>query len=137
MSILVCNACSREVKIEQKVVQVYILKEAPEGSGLEGKLDYAEHPFNHANCYEADGPRYDADGLIVLPRLKGYIKGSDNDHLRQQEKTKKCPECYQGKHTNCNGFADLTDDNRPITCSCWLADHPESRRSLFDNLTNE
>lgn len=36
-----------------------------------------------------------------------------------------CPECGTGKHANCNGISDMTDDNQEIQCWCRKAEHSE------------
>lgn len=29
-----------------------------------------------------------------------------------------CPECFAGKHSNCNGNADMDDEGNFIACGC-------------------
>lgn len=40
---------------------------------------------------------------------------------------KDCPECVQGKHGNCDGVADLTDEDGLVPCVCALSSHKERR----------
>lgn len=62
---IICTSCRREVVIGQQVLRNHILEPA-------GKLVKAG--LQHANCYDADGPKYDADGNEMVETRKGYIK---------------------------------------------------------------
>jgi len=47
-----------------------------------------------------------------------------------------CPECFQGKHGNCNGIANQNDDNTVEACFCRVAAHP-NRQPLRHPATDE
>lgn len=34
-----------------------------------------------------------------------------------------CPECYQGKHWNCNGVGNVTDTDAELSCECVTGEH--------------
>lgn len=40
-----------------------------------------------------------------------------------------CPECDQGKHVNCTGWAIDEETDRVIDCSCPLPAHPWNREA--------
>lgn len=68
---VVCSNCYREIKAGTRVIPTWILDEVPEGRGYEGKLRMVG--YNHANCFEAEGPRYDEFGREIDEK-PGYIK---------------------------------------------------------------
>lgn len=35
-----------------------------------------------------------------------------------------CPECKAGKHKNCNGIADIDDQDNFLECDCDKDEHP-------------
>lgn len=42
-----------------------------------------------------------------------------------------CPECVQGKHSNCDGIGDIDRFNNPVNCTCKDGAHPH-RRPVVD-----
>lgn len=40
-----------------------------------------------------------------------------------------CPECQAGKHTNCDGIGNVSNELMPIACRCENGEHPN--RSYF------
>ena len=34
-----------------------------------------------------------------------------------------CPECRQGKHTNCDSAAWDNTTDQPVICDCWKINH--------------
>ena len=67
----ICTTCRREIKVGQRVIRNYELVQVSEGN-FAGRLDNIE--FQHSNCYDADGPRYDDDGLEIVELRKGYVQ---------------------------------------------------------------
>lgn len=78
MDKVICELCRREIPLGVKVIRVSSLELAPERSGYEGREIFVG--YNHANCYEAKGPRYAEDGSIISSNpAKGYVKGLSDD----------------------------------------------------------
>jgi len=67
----VCTTCRRELKIGQRVQTNHILVALLTGKGMQHKL--GDFKYQHANCLDADGPRYDDSGNELYER-SGYIK---------------------------------------------------------------
>ena len=42
-----------------------------------------------------------------------------------------CPECQTGKHGNCDGIGDITDDGL-VACKCTEGDHPHRNHFFID-----
>lgn len=67
----ICTSCRREIAVGQRVIENHILVEAPEEPGYEGRL--GDISYQHSNCLDADGPRYNDDGTeeatITLDQL--------------------------------------------------------------------
>lgn len=113
--IMICRACRREITDGQNVVKVYRILRLAENPSLASRLDY--NGFNHANCFDATGPRYNDDGSVIPETSRGYVKGlTDRKQLT-------CPECVQGKHSNCFGVSDITDEDVSIPCFCYENNH--------------
>lgn len=60
----ICSECRREVKVGQRVIRNYVLTETSELKDVN---------YQHANCYDAEGPRYD-ESMEVIVEKYGYIK---------------------------------------------------------------
>lgn len=45
---------------------------------------------------------------------------------------KRCPECRDGKHRNCDGIADLDDNDNPVPCECDSEEPHPLRVDLID-----
>lgn len=56
----VCTFCHRELKIGQRVQTNHMLVAILTGRGMQHKL--GDFEYQHSNCSEADGPRYDDSG---------------------------------------------------------------------------
>ena len=69
----ICTTCKRELKVGQRIQPNYKLVEAVPGKGVEHMLGATE--YQHSNCLDADGPRYDGFGNEIDERTGiGYIK---------------------------------------------------------------
>lgn len=67
----ICPNCRRELKVGQRVIRTAVLKEPIEGEGYDAICD--DLVYQHANCAEADGPRYNSDGLEEFIPSPEYI----------------------------------------------------------------
>lgn len=68
----ICTTCHRVIKPGQRVIQNYVVQEQEprEIPNLHLLLD--DINYQHSNCYDADGPRYDAEGNEIA-EPKGYV----------------------------------------------------------------
>jgi hypothetical protein len=68
----ICTTCRREVKKGQRVVKNYVMGDIREGDGFDPLL--SDTQYQHANCFDADGPRYDDAGTVIADSRKGYLE---------------------------------------------------------------
>lgn len=69
---IICPVCRREITVGQRVLQGYQLLR-----DVNKELKLANSAIQHANCFDAEGPRYDDKGEVIV-RAVGYIKPEDN-----------------------------------------------------------
>lgn len=78
----------------------------------------ADGSSGHCDCPLCDGA--------------GSLSSRPSDFKNPRPQVKKCPECRDGKHMNCDGIADLDDNDQPVPCACDSEEPHPMRVDLID-----